>query len=130
MQNNTVSVQNDEIEIDLYQLIADLWSGLLRNGWLYLALMSIMGTIAFFAARMLYSPYYEAYTTFTVNTVSTVSYNSRNQKNTVTNKMGKIFPFILTSDALKSIVIEDMGYSDSDTFPAEYPISSDLYISL
>ena len=123
MQNNTVSVQNDEIEIDLYQLIADLWSGLLRNGWLYLALMSIMGTIAFFAARMSYSPYYEAYTTFTVNTVSTVSYNSRNQKNTVTNKMGKIFPFILTSDALKSIVIEDMGYSDSDTFPAEIEAS-------
>jgi capsular exopolysaccharide synthesis family protein len=82
-----------------------------------------MGTIAFFAARMLYSPYYEAYTTFTVNTVSTVSYNSRNQKNTVTNKMGKIFPFILTSDALKSIVIEDMGYSDSDTFPAEIEAS-------
>ena len=47
MQNNTVSVQNDEIEIDLFQLIADLWSGLLRNGWLYLALMSIVGTIAF-----------------------------------------------------------------------------------
>ena len=123
MQNNTVSVQNDEIEIDLYQLIADLWSGLLRNGWLYLALMSIVGTIAFFAARMSYSPYYEAYTTFTVNTVSTVSYNSRNQKNSVTNKMGKVFPYILTSDALKSIVIEDMGYSDADTFPAEITAS-------
>ena len=123
MQNNTVSVQNDEIEIDLYQLIADLWNGLLRNGWLYVALMSIVGTIAFFAARMSYSPYYEAYTTFTVNTVSTVSYNSRNQKNTVTNKMGKIFPYILTSDALKSIVIEDMGYSDPETFPAEITAS-------
>ena len=123
MQNNTVSVQNDEIEIDLYQLIADLWNGLLRNGWLYVALMSIVGTIVFFAARMSYSPYYEAYTTFTVNTVSTVSYNSRNQKNTVTNKMGKIFPYILTSDALKSIVIEDMGYSDPETFPAEITAS-------
>jgi len=121
--NNTVSVQDNEIEIDLFQLFVDMWNGLKRNGWLYLALMSIMGTIAFFAARMLYSPYYEAYTTFTVNTVSTVSYNSRNQKNTVTNKMGKIFPFILTSDALKSIVIEDMGYSDSDTFPAEIEAS-------
>lgn len=123
MQNNTVSVQNDEIEIDLYQLIVDLWSGLIRNGWLYLALMSIVGTIAFFAARILYAPYYEAYTTFTVNTVSTVSYNSRNQKNTVTNKMGKVFPYILTSDALKSIVIEDMGYSDSETFPAKITAS-------
>ena len=118
MQNNSVSVQDNEIDIDLYQLVVDLWSGFLKNGWLYLALMSIVGTIVFFVARMTYSPYYEAYTTFTVNTVSTVSYNSRNQKNTVTNKMGKIFPFILTSDALKSIVIEDMGYSDTEAFPA------------
>ena len=123
MQNNTESVQDKEIEIDLYQLIVDLWSGLLRNGWLYLALMSIAGTIVFFAVWMSYSPYYEAYTTFTVNTVSTVSYNSRNQKNTVTNKMGKIFPYILTSDALKSIVMEDMGYSDAESFPAEISAS-------
>ena len=123
MQNNTESVQDKEIEIDLYQLIVDLWSGLLRNGWLYLALMSIVGTIVFFAVWMSYSPYYEAYTTFTVNTVSTVSYNSRNQKNTVTNKMGKIFPYILTSDALKSIVMEDMGYSDAESFPAEISAS-------
>ena len=123
MQNNTVNVQGDEIEIDLFQLIVDLWDGLLRNGWLYLALMSIIGTMAFFVTRMTYSPYYEAYTTFTVNTVSTVSYNSRNQKNSVTNKMGKIFPYILTSDALKSIVMEDMGYSDAETFPAEISAS-------
>lgn len=123
MQNNTLSVQDDELEINLHQLVVDLWNGLLKNGWLYLSIMSIVGTIAFFAARMSYSPYYEAYTTFTVNTVSTVSYNSRNQKNSVTNKMGKVFPYILTSDALKSIVIEDMGYSDAETFPAEITAS-------
>ena len=123
MQDSSVNVQGDVIEIDLFQLIVDLWNGIRRNGWLYLTLMSIAGTIAFFVARMSYSPYYEAYTTFTVNTVSTVSYNSRNQKTTVTNKMGKIFPYILTSDALKSIVIEDMGYSDPETFPAEITAS-------
>lgn len=123
MQNNTVNVQGDEIEIDLFQLIVDLWDGLLRNCWLYLTLMSIIGTIVFFVTRITYSPYYEAYTTFTVNTVSTVSYNSRNQKNSVTNKMGKIFPYILTSDALKSIVMEDMGYPDAEAFPAEISAS-------
>ena len=123
MQNNTLSVQDEEMEIDLLQLAVDLWVGLIRNGWLYLAIMSIVGTIAFFAVRMSYSPYYEAYTTFTVNTVSTVSYNNRNQKHAVTNKMGKIFPYILTSDALKSIVMEDMGYSDPESFPAEITAS-------
>ena len=123
MQNNMVSVHDDDIEIELYQLIIDLLNGLIKNGWLYLAMMSIVGTIAFFAARISYTPYYEAYTTFTVNTVSTVSYNSKNQKNTVTNKMGKVFPYILTSDALKSIVIGDMGYSGPEVFPAEITAS-------
>ena len=119
MQNNTNSMQNDEIEINLFQVTADVWNGIRRHGWLILALMSIMGTIGFFAARFRYKPYYEAYTTFTVNTVSTLNYNSRSQKNTVTHKMGQVFPYILTSDALKSLVMEDMGYEDADEFPAQ-----------
>lgn len=123
MQNNTITTRGDEIEIDLVQLVTDIWNGLRRQGWLILSLISIVGTIAFFAARIYYTPYYEAYTTFTVNTVSTVSYNSRSQKNTVTSKMGKIFPYILTSDALKSIVMEDMGYENAEEFPAEITAS-------
>ena len=118
MQNNTIDMQNDEIEIDVLQVVADVWSGIRKHGWFILALMSIIGTIGFFVARFRYKPYYEAYTTFTVNTVSTLSYNSRSQKNTVTRKMGQVFPYILTSDALKSLVMEDMGYEDADEFPA------------
>lgn len=120
MQNNTISMQQgDEIEIDILQVAADVWNGLRKWGWLILALVSFTGTASFFIARFRYSPYYEAYTTFTVNTVSTVNYNSRSQKNTVTNKMGKIFPYILTSDALKSLVMEDMGYESIEDFPAK-----------
>lgn len=123
MQNNTISIQDEEIEIDLIQLIIDVWNGLRKQGWIILALASIVGTICFFAARFHYTPFYEAYTTFTVNTVSTVSYNSRSQKNTVTNKMGKVFPYILTSDALKSLVMEDMGYQNTESFPAKITAS-------
>ena len=119
MQNDTASMNNEVIEIDLLQLISDIWKAVRSYGWLLLALISILGTIGFFIARSVYTPYYEAYTTFTVNTVSSVNFNSRNQKNTVTNKIGQIFPYILTSDALRSLVIEDMGYEDGETFPAE-----------
>lgn len=117
MHNNTMSIQEDDIEFDLLQLVIDIWNDLRRDGWIILALMSITGTIVFFTAMIRYTPYYEAYTTFTVNTVSTISYNSRSQKNTVTNKMGKVFPYILTSDALKSLVMEDMGYESANAFP-------------
>lgn len=123
MQNDTASMNNEVIEIDLLQLISDIWKAIRSYGWLLLALISILGTIGFFIARSVYTPYYEAYTTFTVNTVSSVNFNSRNQKNTVTNKIGQIFPYILTSDALRSLVIEDMGYEDGETFPAEIKAS-------
>ena len=122
MQNNIIS-ENDDIEIDLLQLAADTWNGIRHWGWAVLAVASIVGTVFFFIARIYYTPYYEAYTTFTVNTVSTVNYNSKNQKNNVTNKMGQIFPYILTSDALKSIVMQDMGFEDAEIFPAKITAS-------
>ena len=118
MRDRIMKADNNFIEIDVSQLLSDIRNGLRKRGWLFLALISIMGTIGFFAARFRYKPYYEAYTTFTVNTVSTVDYNSRSQKNTVTKKMGQVFPYILTSDALKSLVMEDMGYTKESDFHA------------
>ena len=118
MQNSALSIRDEEIEIDLYQLVLDVLKGLRQQGWLILAMVSLVGTICFFVARFRYSPYYEAYTTFTVNSVSTINYNSRSQKNTAINKMGKVFPYILTSDALKNIVMDDMGYENAEEFPA------------
>ena len=113
MQDNAEYVDNnDVIEIDMFQLLFDVIDGIRKQGWLYILLISIVGTICFFAARFRYSPYYEAYTTFTVNTVSTVNYNSKVQKNNVSYRMGQVFPYILTSDALKSLVMEDMGYDE------------------
>ena len=120
MQDNSDRKENrEEREIDLFQLLIDTMDGIREYGWLILALTSIVGTICFFAARFRYTPYYEAYTTFTVNTVSTVNYNSRGQKNNATNKMGKVFPYILMSDALRNLVMEDMGFEEDQEMPAE-----------
>ena len=118
MQNNSDHNESKEgMEIDLMQMLFDILEGIRNYGWMCLAIISIVGTICFFAARFRYTPYYEAYTTFTVNTVSTVSYNSRGQKNNATSKMGEVFPYILTSDALKSLVMEDMGFADEQDLP-------------
>lgn len=123
MQDKTLSTRDEEIEINLLQVIIDVFEGLRRHGWLMLALISTVGTICFFSVRSKYVPYYEAYTTFTVNTVSTISYNSKLQKNNVTNRIGRVFPYILMSDALRSIVIEDMGYADTGGLPASISAS-------
>ena len=104
MQSNTVNSRDGEIEIDLLQLLLDILDGVRRQGWLYLALASLVGTICFFTARFRYTPYYEAYTTFTVNTVSSINYSSKSVKRYVTNQMGTVFPYILTSSALRTTV--------------------------
>ena len=114
MQSNTVNARDGEIETDLLQLALDILDGVRRQGWLYLSLASLVGTMFFFAARFRYIPYYEAYTTFTVNTVPSVNYSSKNVKRYVTNQMGIVFPYILTSSALNNLVKEDMGYSDEE----------------
>ena len=123
MQSNTVSSRDGEIEIDLLQLALDILDGVRRQGWLYLALASLVGTICFFTARFRYTPYYEAYTTFTVNTVSSINYSSKSVKRYVTNQMGTVFPYILTSSALNNLVKEDMGYSDG-VLPASISASA------
>ena len=114
MQSNTVNSRDGEIEIDLLQLALDILDGVRRQGWLYFVLASLVGTICFFSATFRYTPYYEAYTTFTVNTVSSINYNSQSVKSYVTNQMGTVFPYILTSSALRNLVKEDMGYSDEE----------------
>ena len=119
MQDNTDNREKTgDFEITLFQLLMDVFYGVRKKLWLYLVLASVVGTICFFVARFRYSPYYEAYTTFTVNTVSSVNYNSRSQKNTATYRMGQVFPYILTSDALKSLVMEDMGFDEKQGMPA------------
>ena len=123
MQDNKLDTKNEEIEIDLLQVLFDMFDGLRHQGWLILALISTVGTICFFTARSRYVPYYEAYTTFTVNTVSTISYNSNAQKKNVINRIGRVFPYILMSDALRSLVIEDMGYADTGGLPASISAS-------
>ena len=123
MQSNTVNSRDGEIEIDLLQLLLDILDGVRRQGWLYLALASLVGTICFFTARFRYTPYYEAYTTFTVNTVSSINYSSKSVKSYVTNQMGLVFPYILTSSALNNLVKEDMGYSDG-VLPASISASA------
>ena len=123
MQSNTVNSRNRGTEIDLLRLALDILDGMRKQGWLYLILVSLVGTICFFTARIYYTPYYEAYSTFTVNTVSSINYTSKSVKRYVTNQMGTVFPYILTSSALKNLVREDMGYSDRE-LPASISASA------
>lgn len=106
-------------EIDYLRILFDILSGIRRYGWLFLAIISILGTVGFYIAKRTYSPYYETYSTFTVNSVT----GSGTNKN-LTSRISGIFSYILTSDPLRNLVIEDMGYGDAGYLPGHIYASS------
>ena len=66
---------------------------------------------------------YTAYSTFTAEPAQSVIYQINNQKNLTTALVGKMLPSMLSSDAMKAIVKEDMGYGPSDRLPAQISAS-------
>lgn len=101
----------EEEKIDFSTLIDDMWKGLLRYWWCFLAVVSVCASLMYFYARWTYEPYYTAYSTFTVKTVESVGYSSSDYNQTVAKQLGEVFPYILTSDVLKRKVADDIGMS-------------------
>ena len=106
-------------EIDYIRFLFDILGGIRRFGWLFLAIISILGTIGFYTARYTYSPYYETYSTFTVNIAAGSGANNK-----LASRISSIFSYILTSDALRNLVIEDMGYGEAGYLPGEISAAS------
>lgn len=89
--------------------------------------MIIGGALSFFAARLRYTPYYEASTSFTVNTVSRLSDKSNVRRYALATTMGYSFPYVLKSDTLKNMVEQDMKSRNpegSETYSASISASN------
>ena len=99
----------EEEKIDFGTLIDDMWKGLQRFWWLYLAVISVLASAFYFVSRWQYKPVYKAYSTFTVKTVEALGYSSTSYNQTVATQLGEVFPYILTSDVLQKRVAEDIG---------------------
>ena len=97
-----------DIDLDPARLIIDVLDGFYEKAWLFIILMIIGGALCFFAARLRYTPYYEASTSFTVNTVSRLSDKSNVRRYALATTMGYSFPYVLKSDTLKNMVEQDM----------------------
>lgn len=101
--------QPEDIQIDLYQLVEEVWKNLRRMWWFAVAF-----TVAGAAVFCLYqyvgcTPMYESSATFTVATGSeTGSYGFYYDSGTA-DQMAKTFPYILQSSYFQSVLRQETG---------------------
>lgn len=119
MSSETKEQERAEL-IDISTIVDDIWKGLVKFWWLFFVLASICASLFYFKERRAYSPVYTAYATYIVTSEDMYNYNaSYNQK--AAEQIGKIFPYILSSDVLQQLVAEEMG---TDSVPGN--ISSEV----
>ena len=125
MQDNTVQIDNrDEIVVDLFALVRKVWKELRRHALIILLLAALVGAGCYFGAGARYKPVYTANASFTVNRLSGLKYKTGAEKNLAVNRIGVLFPYMLKSSAMKSVVMDDLGYADSADFDIEITSSS------
>ena len=98
-------------KIDLSVLAGDLLS-MARHFWLLgLVLMVLLGGLLCLRARRSYTPQYEASASFTVHVADPLQANVRSYNTGTADQMAKTFPYILTSTALKDVVMHQLNMS-------------------
>ena len=131
MQDNNNSFKDKQIRVDLIQVLADVRDEFLQKLWLWLAIGAAAGIIGFASAALNYSPYYAARSSFTVSKHETVNYHTSVEKslasywlNIVSPWFGIVSPDVIGGDILRELVKDDLGYQETDAFPAQISVSA------
>ena len=131
MQDKNNSFKDKQIRVDLIQVLADVRDEFLQKLWLWLAIGAAAGIIGFASAALNYSPYYAARSSFTVSKHETVNYHTSVEKslasywlNIVSPWFGIVSPDVIGGDTLRELVKDDLGYQESDAFPAQISVSA------
>lgn len=117
MWDKTVDIDNNEgIRVNLITLIKGMLVQLKRNAAKLVILAVLSGAVFFAGAKLAYSPAYTARASFTFNRVTGASYKTGTEKNSIIVKLSLMFTEIMTGDALRSIVMDELGYAGSKSF--------------
>ena len=124
MQDNTNSVKDKQIRVDLIRVLMDVRDEFLQKLWLWAAISLVIGVIGFVSAKTQYTPNYVASTSFTVSKHLAVNYHTSIEKSTVSNWIGILAPDVIGGETMKELVKDDLGYLESDSLPATISVSS------
>lgn len=103
--------QHVEEAIDIFYLFNNAWKGIRQFYWIFLIIISISTAAGYYYAKESYRPNYEAYASFAVD-AGVSSYSSSYYNSTTIKQLSATFPYILTSGALRQIVMNDLGLEE------------------
>lgn len=116
MNNNTVNNESANSTVELKVLLSDIWRGVIKFGWIAVALAVLLGGLQFYRSYVRFTPVYTVSATFTVQTENKVlsgengvsAYSFFYDRNTA-DQLANVFPHIIGSPILISHVCKDLG---------------------
>ena len=96
-------------KIDITEVLHLIWTSFKKIWYVFLIIPLLLGGLNYFRVSSRYDPTYTAEATVSVAMVG-ISGDSTNNARTA-SQLGKVFPYILTSSALKDIIADDLGRS-------------------
>ena len=94
-------------KIDITELVHLIWTSVKKIWHVFLILPLLLGGLNYFRVSSRYDPTYTAEATVSVS-MAGITGDSTNNARTA-SQLGKVFPYILTSSALKDIIADDLG---------------------
>ncbi len=105
MNENREEHVNELEKLDIVSFLNDFFHRFKRMWWIAVLLAVLGGLAMYYRASVNYSPTYRAEATAAVSLTYSTSTANRN----TAEQMGKVFPYILTSGALKDVIAADLG---------------------
>lgn len=102
-------MENNDNKIDIVSYIISAVRTFLRLKFVAVAAIVLCAAAVVLHAHLTYSPVYEVSTSFTVKIVNPLYSNVSGYNSQTAEQMEKTFPYILSSNALKSAVKEQLG---------------------
>lgn len=115
MNNNVTNNDNANSSVELRVLISDIWRGVIKFGWIVVALAVLLGGLQFYRSYVRFTPVYTVSATFTVQTENKVlsgengvsAYSFFYNKNTA-DQLASVFPNVISNPILTKKVCEEL----------------------
>ncbi len=127
MNNNVNSSDTNASTVDLRVLLSDIWRGVVKFGWVAVALAVLLGGFQFYRSYIRFTPVYTVSATFTVHTENAVlsgdngvsAYSFYYNRNTA-DQLASVFPHVISNTVLKQRVCAELNVS---SMPADISAS-------
>lgn len=116
MKDNVTNNDTANSTVELKILLSDIWRGVIKFGWIVVALAVVFGGFQFYRSYVRFTPEYTVSATFTVQTENKVlvgengvsAYSFFYNKNTA-GQLAEVFPHVVSNPILIKKVCADLG---------------------